>query len=80
MRFISSRGGSFDLVITDYLMRDMRGDELAANMKNIAPAQPILIVTGYAEKLVDPGRSADAVLGKPIGLDGLRQAIAKLLG
>ena len=72
-------GESFDLVITDYLMPDMRGDELAVSIKSIAPSQAILMITAYAEQLGDSDKPVDAVLGKPFGIDELRQAIAKLL-
>ena len=69
-------GSSYDLVITDYLMPEMLGDELAQNIKTIAPRQPILMVTAYLEKLVDAGKPADAVLGKPFSVEELRQAMA----
>jgi len=70
-------GSQYDLVITDYLLPGMLGDELAQNIKNIAPEQPILMVTAYVEKLVDAGKPADAVLGKPLSIEDLRQAMEK---
>jgi CheY-like chemotaxis protein len=70
-------GSQYDLVITDYLMPGMLGDELAQNIKSLAPAQPILMVTAYLEKLVDHGKPADAVLGKPLSIDDLRRVIAR---
>lgn len=69
----------FDLVIADYAMLEMQGNELAQNIKRIAPAQPILMVTAYLEKLAGSGIPVDAILGKPFRVDELRQAIAKLL-
>jgi len=69
----------FDLVIVDYVMPEMQGRDLALNIKRVAPSQPILLVTAYFEKLVDSNLPVDAVLSKPFGIDGLRQAIAKLL-
>lgn len=66
----------FDLVITDYLMPEMQGDELARNIKRLAPGRPVLMVTAYLEKLLALGHLADTVLAKPIDLDGLRRAIA----
>ena len=75
MRFTGSR---YDVVIIDYYMPEMLGDELAANIKNLAPGQPILMVTAYVEKLVNGGRLADSVLGKPVSVEDLRRAMAKL--
>ena len=69
----------FDLVITDYLMPLMKGDELARNIKRLAPSEPILMITGSA---LEPGgirASADTVLNKPFGFKDLRQAVAQLL-
>src|ERR1035437_5619650 len=43
----------FDLVITDFEMPKMKGNELAARIKQLAPAQPILMITAYVEKLGD---------------------------
>jgi CheY-like chemotaxis protein len=72
--------GLFDLAIIDYFMPHMEGRELATNLKLTAPALPILMVTAYLEKLVDTDNPADLVLGKPFGIDELRQAIANLIG
>jgi len=71
--------GRFDLVITDYLMPIMRGDELARNIKRQAPTEPILMITGSAQELDRIGEHVDAVLGKPFGFEDLRQAVARLL-
>jgi CheY-like chemotaxis protein len=68
----------FDLVITDYVMPEMRGDELAANVKHLAPSQPILMLTGSAEMLNGSSTAVDALLLKPFSLGDLRQAIARL--
>jgi CheY-like chemotaxis protein len=68
----------FDLVITDYVMPEMRGDELAANLKLLAPSQPILMLTGSVEMLDGPSTPVDALLRKPFSLGDLRQAIARL--
>jgi CheY-like chemotaxis protein len=70
----------FDLVILDYAMPGMRGSELAAHLKRLAPSVPILMVTAYLEKLCDPDQPVDAVLGKPFGVVELRQTVATLAG
>jgi CheY-like chemotaxis protein len=68
-------GSTFDVVITDYLMPGMLGDELARNIKNIAPGQQILLITAYLERLVNSDKPADVVLGKPVSVDDLRRAM-----
>ena len=40
-------------------------DELAANVKRLAPTQPILMITGSIEKFGLPDSSVDALLQKP---------------
>ncbi len=70
--FASSR---YDLVLTDYLMPEMPGDELARNLKHLAPAQPVLIVTAYADEVRSRNQAADAVLEKPFRLEDLRRAM-----
>jgi CheY-like chemotaxis protein len=73
------RKDQFDLVITDFEMPKMKGNELAARIKQRSPTQPILMITAYAEKLGNSGNPVDAILDKPFQLEDLRQAIARLL-
>ena len=73
--------GKFDIVITDFAMPSMKGDELAAAIKARAPKQPILMITAYAEMLQasqNPLAGVDFVISKPFLLDNLREAIAKV--
>src|SRR5436190_11241921 len=70
---------SFDLVMLDYAMPGMQGWEVALNIRRIAPALPILMVTAYLEKLSGIDTPVNAVLGKPFAMDELRSAIAKLV-
>lgn len=72
----------FDLVITDFAMPVMKGDELAAAIKARLPQQPIIMITAYAEMLQSSGNplpSVDCLISKPFLLDNLRQAIAKIV-
>lgn len=74
--------GNFDLVITDFAMPSMKGNELAAAVKARHPGIPVVMITAYAEVL-DPERdslhSVDCVISKPFMLESLRDAIAKAL-
>jgi two-component system OmpR family response regulator/two-component system alkaline phosphatase synthesis response regulator PhoP len=72
--------GKFDLVITDFEMPVMKGDELAATIKGRAPSQPIVMITAYAEMLHasgNPLKGVDCMVSKPFLLENLREAIAK---
>jgi two-component system cell cycle sensor histidine kinase/response regulator CckA len=69
--------GKFDLVITDYSMPQMKGDELAVAIKERVPAQPVVMVTAYAEMLKLPIKGVDFVISKPFPLESLREAIFK---
>jgi DNA-binding response OmpR family regulator len=69
----------FDLVITDFEMPGMKGDELARSVKRQFPSQPILMITAYAERLHHLVNGADALLTKPFAFEDLRRAITALL-
>lgn len=70
----------FDLVITDFEMPQMKGNELAMRIKQVSPLQPILMITAYAERLDNADNPVDAVLNKLFQLEDLRRTVAELLG
>jgi CheY-like chemotaxis protein len=75
------QAGKFDLVITDFSMSPMKGDELAAAIKARSPNQPIVMITAYAEMLQSAGTKLpgiDFVISKPFLLENLREAISKV--
>ena len=72
------KAGKFDLIITDYLMPGMQGDELARLIKQNWPNYPIIMATASVEKLNDAGKgkaAVDYVLEKPFTLAELREAM-----
>jgi two-component system response regulator FlrC len=72
----------FDLVITDYAMPGMKGDELAAVIKQRLPHQPIIMITAYAEMFKSSDSAltgVDFIISKPFLLADLREAIARVL-
>jgi two-component system OmpR family response regulator/two-component system alkaline phosphatase synthesis response regulator PhoP len=74
--------GKFDVVITDFAMPIMKGDELAAAIKARVPDQPIVMITAYAEMLQASGNpltGVDFMISKPFLLENLREAIVKVL-
>jgi PAS domain S-box-containing protein len=60
--------GDFDVVITDMTMPKMRGDELAKKIVEVRPDIPVILSTGYSEKLLN-GKlpfGVKKVLNKPV--------------
>ena len=71
----------FDVVITDRSMPDMSGDRLAQSVKERLPGRPVIMVTGFGDLMADAGENptaVDLVVPKPVTMDGLRQAVAKV--
>jgi len=71
--------GEFDLVITDYAMPGMNGDELARTIKVLVPTQPIIMITAYARLLCTKENPVDAILEKPFTISALRRIISAVL-
>lgn len=72
--------GKFDAVVTDYAMPDMKGDDLAAMIKEMSPACPVLLITAHAEMLDRKRfRPVAAVLSKPFLPQALHEAITAAL-
>ena len=77
------RRGGFDLVITDRAMPGVSGDQLAAAVKAISPALPVILLTGFGDMMNAAGElppGVDLVLAKPITGEMLRQAVKRLTG
>jgi CheY-like chemotaxis protein len=74
------QAGRFDLVVTDFFMPPFLGSELARRIKEIAPEVPVLMITGYPQKLSGSANPVDFILTKPFTLPELRQALERLFG
>jgi len=74
------RPGKYGLVITDYDMPGIKGDDLAAAIRAGVPNQRIMILTGFLDKAMAFGRpAADLVMSKPFGVRELLGAVSSLL-
>jgi signal transduction histidine kinase len=68
-----------DLIVTDYAMPGMTGAELAKHIRQIRPALPIILATGYADlpNADDPGLPR---LAKPYRRDEMARMLTTLVG
>jgi len=72
---------AFDAVITDLGMPYVDGRKVAAAIKESADATPVILLTGWGQRLVSDGETpvyVDRVLSKPPKLRELRAALAQL--
>jgi CheY-like chemotaxis protein len=72
----------FDLVVTDMTMPKLTGERLSLEIKKIRPDVPIILCTGYSDKLA--GKSAvdfgiQDIVMKPINLAELARTVRSVL-
>ena len=72
---------SFNLVITDYQMPEMKGDRLAELIKEKKPEQKLMILTATPEQLFQSKNRimANLIMGKPIHPSKFLAAVDRLL-
>ncbi len=73
----------FDAIITDEMMPDLVGTELARQIRAVRPAIPILLMSGRAvASVVDRAAEVgvDEVLRKPLHTRDIAEALARVLG
>ena len=75
------RTRSVDLVLADLTMPKMSGVELAAEVAAIAPALPVVVMTGYGlDTLAETEGHVSATLQKPFRAETLAGILARVLG
>jgi len=73
-------GETFSLVMTDLGMPYVDGRKVASAVKQASPGTPVVLLTGWGQRLIADGdvpESVDHVLSKPPKLSELRQALAR---
>jgi two-component system cell cycle sensor histidine kinase/response regulator CckA len=72
----------FDVVVTDVMMPQMTGDELARRLRASHPSLKVLYLTGFSDRLFKEKVTLwedEAFLDKPCSVKGLRQAVSLLM-
>jgi len=74
--------GKFDIIISDMSMPNMTGDQLAHEIRQIRPEIPIIICTGFSERINKENAEAlgaNGLLMKPIVKSEMAKMIRKML-
>lgn len=76
-----SNPDDFDLIITDYTMPRLNGADLAREMRKIRPDLPIILCTGYSEKVTveSAAKQGMRLLLKPLGMRQLATVVREVL-
>jgi signal transduction histidine kinase/CheY-like chemotaxis protein/HAMP domain-containing protein len=82
-RHAHADGAPYALVITDLGMPYVDGRKVAQAVKELSPATPVLLLTGWGQRMLAEGDvppHVDKVLAKPPRLNALRLALADCCG
>jgi PAS domain S-box-containing protein len=82
LRLFKEQPENFDLVITDMTMPEMTGDVLAQELLKIRPDLPVIICTGFSEKMTPETAAAVGVKGflmKPVVMADMATMVRKIL-
>ncbi|HEX4346751.1 MAG TPA: response regulator [Vicinamibacterales bacterium] len=78
---VAAKMETLDVLVTDVMMPQMTGDELARRIRLTSSDTKVLYLTGFADKLFKEKVTLwedEAFLDKPCSVAGLRQAVALL--
>lgn len=77
-----SKPDAFDLVISDMTMPNMMGDQLAKKISSIRANIPVIICTGFSERIDKEKAEADGIKGflmKPVAKSDMARMIRRIL-
>jgi PAS domain S-box-containing protein len=82
LELFQAHPGNFDLVLTDQTMPQMDGLKLAWELRQLRPDIPIILITGFSEKVSQETVDAagiNAILLKPINLQNLGETVKRII-
>jgi PAS domain S-box-containing protein len=72
-------GSGIQLLITDYIMPHMTGDQLILRLRSIVPGLPSIIMSGYMKRVNSEKLETDAILPKPFKPEELLRLVRSVL-
>ncbi|RRV05426.1 response regulator [Pseudomonas sp. v388] len=78
LAFVRAPDTTIDLMMTDQGLPDMKGTELAGQVRELRPQLPVLFASGYSENIDVPDGMYS--IGKPFSIDALRDKVKSILG
>ena len=72
----------FDLVVTDYVMKEITGVDLARAVRRISPATPVILMTAYGTKRLRATTESlgfDGYLDKPFTVQKIRGIVEQMI-
>jgi CheY-like chemotaxis protein len=82
LKALGERAGEVRAVLLDLTMPGKSGQEIMADLRQICPDVPLLLISGYDEKQVSAelaGMKVSGFLQKPFSLEAIRAAIRSVL-
>ncbi|MCK5033067.1 MAG: response regulator, partial [Calditrichia bacterium] len=82
LKLVKYKKLKIDLLITDIIMPEMNGKELAANIKKLIPSIQVLYTSGYIDDPIIRSSLADKkinFIGKPFSVNKLAKKVRKIL-
>ena len=79
---VAAKIDALDVLVTDVMMPQMLGDELARRLRQSEPGLKVLYLTGYSDRLFKEKVTlweGEAFLDKPCSVKGLLEAVSLLL-
>ena len=81
LRLVEAQRRPFDVFVVDVVMPQMRGDELARQLRQRDPDAKVLYFTGYSDRLFAERKvlwENEAFIEKPVAVKGLLEALSMI--
>ena len=82
VNLVRKRPGKFDLVLTDLLMPELSGPELARALKKIRPDLPLILISGLVSSVTEESARRQgfvALIRKPFEIEQMAKSVADIL-